>query len=123
MNPTEIAKSYIAAMGKKDLAAIEALFAPDIHFMGPQRSVKSASELMPLLKRLTPILEGTKIVKLFPDGEDVCIVYDYITSTDEGAVTTMEWIHVAGGKIDSIRLLTDHVKWPKVLAELQRRMG
>jgi hypothetical protein len=119
--PTQIAQNYIALMGKKDFNGIEALFSANVQFVGPARTITGRDELMPALRRLAPILESTQIVKLFTDGNDVCVIYDYVTNTEGGAVPTMEWLHVENGKIASIRLLTDHLRWPKVLAELQRR--
>jgi hypothetical protein len=32
-----------------------------------------------------------------------------------------QWLEIEEGKIRSIFLLTDHVRWPPVLAELTRR--
>jgi hypothetical protein len=61
------------------------------------------------------------IKKAFVDGSEVCVIYDFVTDTAAGAVPTMEWMRVTNGKIQSIRLLTDHVRWPAALQELGQR--
>jgi hypothetical protein len=55
------------------------------------------------------------------DGNDVCVVYDFVTDTSVGAVPSVEWITIEGGRIRIARLLFEKAHWPAVLAELQRR--
>jgi len=45
--------------------------------------------------------------KTFVDGDDVCLLYDMITSTPAGTAFICEWYHVKGEKIASIRVVFD----------------
>jgi ketosteroid isomerase-like protein len=120
-NPRKVAVAYLEAIGRKDFDAFERLLAPDVTFKGPAATLSGAPNVSAAYQRLAAILVRNDLEKAFVDGNEVCIIYNYVTDTPAGAVPTMEWLKIEDGKIRSIWLLTDHVRWPIALEELGRR--
>ena len=120
-DPASVAAVYLEAVGRKDFGAFEALLAPGVTFKGPAAAVSGAREVRAAYERLAPVLLRNELKKTFVDGPEVCVIYDFVTDTPGGAVPTVEWLRVEHGKVVSIWLLTDHVRWPAVLEELSRR--
>lgn len=120
-DPKRVALSYLEAMGRKDFEAFGALLAPGVVFEGPQTRLEGADAVVGAYRRLSAMLLRNEVRKVFVDGQEICVIYDFVTDTEVGAVPTMEWLELEQGKIRSIFLLTDHVRWPAALAELTRR--
>ena len=121
-DPKTVALAYLEAVGQKDFSTFESLLAPDVAFTGPSATLTGVRDVAAAYKRLGPILLRNELKKAFVDGNEVCLIYDFVTNTPGGAVPTMEWIKIEDGKVRSISLLTDHVRWPVVLQELARRV-
>lgn len=119
--PRAVALAYLEAAGRKDFASFSNLLAPNVTFKGPSAALSGAAEVVATFERLTPILLRNELRKAFVDGNEVCLIYDFVTDTSVGPVPTMEWLKIHDGKIESVSLLTDHVRWPVVLEELKRR--
>src|SRR5439155_25446822 len=111
----------LEARSRKDFKAFGGLLAPDATFQGRATTVSGAREIAATYERLGAMLVKNELKKIFVDGDEVCMIYEFVTDTSAGAVPTMEWIKVAQGRVRSIWLLTDHVRWPAALAELARR--
>jgi len=122
-DPRSIALAYVEAAARKDYAACEQLLAPDAVIHGPAAACSGAAEVTGAYRRLAPIHVASEVRKTFAEGGDVCVIYDFVTDTPAAAVPTMEWFKVEGGRITSIWLLTDHVRWPKALDALRARMA
>jgi hypothetical protein len=122
-DPKTVALAYLEAMGRKDFDAVSSLLAPDVVFKGPAATLSGAQEVSGAYKRFAPVLLRNELKRIFVDGNEVCLIYDFVTDTPSGAVPTVEWIRIENGKVSSIWLVTDHVRWPAVLSELGRRAG
>ncbi len=120
-DPKSVALSYLETMGRKDFEAFAALLAPDVVFTGPQTMLEGAGAVVAAYRRLSGMLLRNEPRKIFVDRDEVCAIYDFVTDTSVGAVPTVEWLRLEHGKVRSIFLLTDHVRWPKALEELIRR--
>jgi ketosteroid isomerase-like protein len=120
-DPKTFALSYLAAVERKDFAAFGALLASDVVFTGPETTLEGASAVAAAYRRLSAMLLRNEPRKIFVDGDEICMIYDFVTDTSVGAVPTMEWLRLEHGKVRSIFLLTDHVRWPAALQELTRR--
>jgi hypothetical protein len=120
-DPRTVAVAYLEAVGRKDFQAFEGLLAPDVTFKGPTVTLSGAGDVSAAFKRFGPILLRNDLRKMFVDGDEVCIIYDFVTDTPGGAVPTVEWIKIQDGKVRSIWLLTDHLRWPAALEDLGRR--
>ena len=59
--------------------------------------------------------------KVFVDGNEACVIYDFVTDTPSGSLPTIEWLQFEEGRIRSINLYYDRVPWKVVMDELSRR--
>jgi hypothetical protein len=73
------------------------------------------------LHRLMPVLVRNEIREVFTDGDRACIVYDFVTDTDAGAVRCVELLTARDGRIVHIELLLDRAAFAPVNEELARR--
>jgi len=55
------------------------------------------------------------------DGNDVAVLYDFVTDTPAGTVPAIEWITVDAGLIRTSRLIFHKEHWPAAVGELTRR--
>jgi hypothetical protein len=119
-NPEAIALAYLDAVAKKDLARLESLLAPGVQFTGPASKLHGVGDVLAALRRIGAIHVRNDIVRTFSDGNEVCVIYDFVTDT-LGAVPTIEWLQIADGRIQSIKLYYDQVPWMALREELARR--
>jgi len=116
-----LALSYLDAVGKQQYARVAGLLADDLHFQGPAMTRTSAGEVITALKRLGAIHVRNDVRRVFVDGDDVCVIYDFVTDTSEGALPTIEWLHFEGDRIRSINLYYDRLPWQTVMAAIAAR--
>jgi hypothetical protein len=81
----------------------------------------SAADFIGALKRLSAIHVRNEIKRVFVDGDDVCVIYDFVTDTAAGALPTIEWLHFEGGRIRAIDLYYDRLPWQAVMATIAER--
>jgi hypothetical protein len=102
-NPKEVLMSYIKAMDSRDYDAAGWCLADNIRVKGPAgEAFRSPGEFLGMMRAQ----QGTyDIKKVFVDGNDVCLLYDFATK----AVTTFfcSWYQVKDGKIVSIQTVFD----------------
>lgn len=120
-DPTTIVLAYLEAFEQKDFERVASLLDPDLEFTGPGGSTRGSPAYIAAIQRLSPILLRNDVKKTFADGDDVCVVYDFVTDTPAGALLTMEWHTVKNGRIRVLRLLFDRVSFRPVVEELARR--
>ncbi len=120
-DPKSIALAYIDACGRKDYEAVAPLLAPELHFVGPSRNARGAAAYLAVLRTLGPVWLRSDVKKAFADGPDVCVIYDFVTNTEAGAVPIVEWLHVEAGRIASVHLYFDRQQFKPASDEIQRR--
>ena len=120
-DPKTIALAYIEACGRKDLEAVAPLLAPDLRFVGPGNTVTGAAPYLAVLRRLGQVWVRSDVKKLFADGADVCVIYDFVTDTAAGAVPIVEWLRIEDGRILSVTLFFDRATFKPASDELARR--
>jgi len=120
-DPKNIALAYIEACGGKDLDAVAALLAPDLRFVGPGNAVTGAAPYLAVLRRLGAVWVRSDVKKVFADGGDVCVIYDFVTDTPAGAVPIVEWLRIEDGRILSVTLFFDRATFKPASDELGRR--
>jgi ketosteroid isomerase-like protein len=103
----EIVLSYQRALGNQDYKAARSFLRDDLSFQGPLASHDKPEGLLNDLQMLHHIVKGVEMKKTFVDGDDVCLLYDLITSDPPVSSFTCEWYHVRDGKIASIRVVFD----------------
>jgi hypothetical protein len=113
-------REYLSAVGSKDLGRVERLIAPDIEFVGPAMTLAGAGDVLAALRRIGAIHVRSDIKRVFVDGDEACVIYDFVTDT-VGVVPTIEWLGFEAGRIRSVRLYYDQVPWQTLRQELARR--
>jgi hypothetical protein len=119
-DPKHIALAYIEACSSKNFPALADLLAPNVAFAGPGNAVTGAEPYTAIIRRLAPIWVRSDIKKVFVDGNDVAVVYDFVTSTAAGSLAIVEWLKIAEGRVASIQLLFDRVAFKPAGDELAR---
>jgi len=112
---------YLNAVAHRRYDKVEALLAPDLELRGPARTLTSAGEYVGALKRLGAIHVRNDIKRVFADGDEVCVIYDFVTDTPAGAVPAVEWLRFDGDRISSIDLYYDRLPWQTVMAAMAER--
>jgi hypothetical protein len=112
---------YIDAVGQKQFDLVTELLHPDVEFQMSGKTIRGVNEYVSAQRSVGPILVRNDVKNTVVDGNNVCIVYDFVTDTTVGAVPSVEWITVDSGRIRSVRLIFHKENWPTVLAELRRR--
>lgn len=120
MNPEATVLAYLDAVAKKDLGRLESLVTPDVQFTGPVSSLRGIRDLRAAFERISSVHVRSDVKRVFRDGNEVCVIYDFVTDT-AGTLPTIEWISVHEGRIANIKLYYDQVPWLKIREELARR--
>jgi hypothetical protein len=68
-----------------------------------------------------PILLRNEVRRIFIDGEEACVIYDFVTDTPAGPVLSVEYIKFRNGRLASTLLVFERLHWPEVVAELKDR--
>jgi ketosteroid isomerase-like protein len=121
IDPKTLALSYLDAVGKKELDRLNGLLAPDLAFRGPSMTRSTARDFLAALARLGAIHVRNDVKRVFVDGDEVCVIYDFVTDTPAGALPTIEWLRLENGRIRSIDLYYDRVPWKTVMDEIAAR--
>ena len=120
-DPRSIALAYIEGCGRTVLQTVESLLGPNLSFVSPGNSVTGAAAYMAVLRRLGPVWVGSEVKKVFTDGPDVCVVYDFVTNTPAGKVPIVEWLRIEDGRVAAVTLIFDRVSFKPAADELARR--
>ena len=118
--PAAVARAYIEAVGSQDLETVDGLLADSLEArVGAGASDKQ--QWMSALERLLPALVRNDIRDVYENGDQACVVYDFVTDTPAGAVVCVENVHVADGRITDIELVFDKVAFAPVNEALKAR--
>jgi len=104
----EAVMSYIKAMGDRDYALARNYLGDNVRVKGPAgEAFRSPDEFLKMMEQQRGHYD---IKKVFADGRDVCLLYDFIAPN----ATTFfcSWYQVQDGKISSIQTVFD----PRALA-------
>jgi len=112
---------YLNAVGQQQYDRLEAMLAPDLLFKGPSMTRTSAEEVLGALKRLGAIHVRNDVKRVFVDGDEACVIYDFVTDTQAGALPTIEWLRFEGDRIRAIDLYYDRLPWQAVMAVIAER--
>lgn len=107
MTPQDVVMSYQKALGKQDYKTARSYMSDDrFSFKGPLASHDKPEDLLKDLEQLHHIVKGIEM-KVFVEGNDVCLLYDLITTAPPATSFTCDWYHVENGKISSIKVVFD----------------
>ena len=116
----QLVTDYITAVGDGRLDDLDGLLHPDLTFQRPGRPRLDGREhYVAALRRLSPIIARNDIKRVLVDGDEACVIYDFVTDTPVGAIPTVEWLTFDEGLIASVLLIFEDARWPEVLDKLQ----
>jgi hypothetical protein len=121
-DPRSAAIAYIDAVGHKQFDRLADMLHADVQFLTTGPTIVGRQAFVDALRRLSPIIVRNDVRDTIVDGENVAVVYDFVTDTPAGAVPTIEWLCFEGGSIKSSRLIFHKERWPEAAAELARRV-
>jgi len=103
LNPGEVITAYISAMDNRDYDAAKAYLADNILVKGPAgEAFRSPAAFLNMMREQQGKYD---VKKMFVDGNDVCLLYDFIASNVR--VLFCSWYQVKNGKIFSIQTIFD----------------
>jgi hypothetical protein len=117
----DLVTAYIQAVGEGRLEALPAMLEPDAEFIVGDIHLRGAEAFVSGFRRLVPIILRNEIRKLFVDGNEACVIYDFVTDTPAGPVVSVEHIKFVNGRIASSLLVFERQHWPEVQAALNER--
>ncbi len=109
--PREAVMCYIEAMDNRDYAAARNYLSDSVRVKGPGgEAFRSPDDFLKMMEQQRGKYD---IKKVFVDGGDVCLLYDFVTPK----VTTFfcSWYQVKDGRISSIQTVFD----PRAFAAAQ----
>jgi hypothetical protein len=103
----EIVQSYESALENRDFVSARKLMQDDMAFAGPLDTFHAADDYVEARKQLAGIIQRIENHRWFVDGDDVCLIYDMVTSTPAGTAVVAELYHIKDEKIASLRAIFD----------------
>jgi len=104
--PHETVLAFQQAIGHKDFTSARKLLQDNLEFRGPIDTFHKADDYLRAIEKLSAIVEGVDILKVFEDGNDVSLFCDLKTKV-AGTSFVAEWYKVNDGKIASVRVAFD----------------
>jgi len=118
----DLVTRYVQAVSDKRFDLLPAMLQPDATFGGPNiQTCHGTAAYVAGFQRLAPILLRNDIKHIVVDGEQACVIYDFVTDTPVGPVASVEWLKFEDGRIRAAELIFDRGRWPEVLQVLQAR--
>lgn len=105
----EVVDRYFELFSQKRYEESRPLLADQgFSFQGPIDRFDDADTFIEVVKNLGMLTREIRKLKVFEDGPDVCVIYDFVMQPPgEGTIPIAEWFHVEDGKIRSIRIMFD----------------
>jgi hypothetical protein len=117
----DLTSAYIQAVGEHRLDDLRPMLDDEAEFTLGDAMFRGVDAYVGAFVRLMPILERNEIRKIFVDGDEACVIYDFVTSTPVGPVVSVEYLTFRVGRIRSSLLVFERQHWPEVLAVLVER--
>lgn len=101
LTPKEIVHAYLDAIAARDFARARTWLSDErFSTRSPISNFTSADAYITDIARVGPILESVERRKTFVDGNDVCVILNYVTRMDARQVSpVVHWMQVADDKI------------------------
>lgn len=111
MDAGKTVMAYIKAMDERDYVTARKYLADNVHVKGPGgEAFRSPDEFLKMMEQQRGKYD---IKKVFVDGGDVCLLYDFVTAKITAFFCS--WYQVEDGKIRSIQTIFD----PRAFAAAQ----
>jgi ketosteroid isomerase-like protein len=117
-----IARAYIEAVSAHELEPLEDLLDHELTATFSGDSLDKTAWIA-ALNRLMPALLRNEIQEIFATEDRACVVYDFVTNTQAGAIRCVELLTVANGKILDVELILDRLAFAPVNTALRERVA
>lgn len=117
----DLARRYIDAAGSKEYDRVWAMLAPEAVFKGAAFETHGAAEFIAPFKRMAPVWIRSDIRHVFAEGEQACVIYDFVTDTKAGTIPCIELITFRGERIVRVELFFDRVQFAPAAQALAER--
>ena len=115
-NNWQIVQNHLDAWKQKDFSKVK--YAPNLYFKGPIDEFKKASDFRATATEVSQMVADIVVQQKFIDGDNIAVLYDFVTNTPLGTMAIAEFYQLEGGEIKSIRTIFD----PRADIELTGRM-
>jgi hypothetical protein len=105
-DPRTLATTYFQAWQEGDFATLRSILAPDVTFAGTLGTADGLDQCIEGMTGLAKFISEIKISAMVVAGADVMTWYELLTKVAPPC-PTVNWSHVEGGKIKSIRAVFD----------------
>ena len=86
---------YVQAVSNKRFDLLPDMLHPEADFTGPGlKPAHGAPAYIAGFQRLAPILLRNEIKHILVDGDQACVIYDFVTDTPAGPVPSVEWLQM-----------------------------
>jgi SnoaL-like domain len=102
-NSRELVLSYIKALDSQNFKAASSYLSESVRILGP--GGETFSKPNDFVEMLSKYHGRYDIKKVFSDGDDICLIYDY--KTPVGKAVMCSWYQVRNGKISWIQTIFD----------------
>jgi ketosteroid isomerase-like protein len=106
----DVVNRFYDATDRRRADELPALVAEDVSFAGPLMQAAGAREYVAMNEQLLGFHAGTRMLRQFEEGSDVCSLYEMHMRTPSGGSLTLlvaDWITVRDGRIAEQRLYFD----------------
>lgn len=95
---------------------LETILAKDMTFAGPLMRTSGARDYIDTTKQFLQMHKGTRMLKQFENGNDVCSIYEMDVGTPDGSTITLEltdWVQVANDRVAKQKIYYDPREFAK----------
>ncbi len=105
----DLVDRFLNAVEARDFERMGQCLSPQkFSYVSPIETFDNAEDFVARASRVGPITKRIERRKLFIDGNEVCVIFNFITTMDALAVTRIaQWMKIESGKIASIELFFD----------------
>jgi len=90
-------------------------------FKGAAFETHGADEFLAPFRRMAPVWKRSDIRAVFSEGDQACVLYDFVTDTEAGSVPCVEFITFRDDRIARVELLFDRVQFAPAAEALAKR--
>lgn len=103
LNAREVVTSYIQALDERDYSAARQYLQGSVLIKGPAgEAFRNVDDFLAMMENQRGRYD---VKKIFVDGDDVCLLYDFVT--ERAPVFFCSWYKVSDGKVAAITTVFD----------------
>jgi ketosteroid isomerase-like protein len=110
----KIARDYLDAWSRKDLAGIASHLDPKVTFRGPVSELEGRDQFLAGAERMFALLKSVEPRTVLEEGGQVACLYDFNCIEPVGRCRTAEFLTFEGDKIASSEVFFDSAPFAKL---------